>query len=172
MKIALMLIPFLGLGCARTFMNYPPQVDQRTGKLYAARAIELNGSDSLGATEIEVTNHGVRYVSAGGIDNSTSTKEGYRTVRHGVTAATTVATAAYAYGAYAAQQAASSASNTAASRAAGAAAVSKNATTVKLAEIAAQEKAAQAAAQAAGQALPAAGSTINAVTPATVVPVP
>jgi hypothetical protein len=140
----------LCFGCARTWVNYPPEVV--TGKdgvtrSVASRAFELNGSDALGATNIEVTRNGVRFASAGGIDNSTSTREGYRTVRYGVSTAGTAAGAYFALAAYQANQAANAASNVAASKAAAATAVSS-------------------------KALPAAGSTINATVPATVVPLP
>lgn len=169
--------------CARTDIYFPPD-----GKSYVEggkapsyhRAVVLNGSDSLGNTQIEVTSNSVRYVSAGGIDNSTSTREGYRTARYGAAAAAWTAgaavVAAQAASAYGANQAAASSSNVAASRSAAAVAASKNATTVRLAEIAAQKEAAAAAANtaaaAAAKTLPAAGSTIPATIPATVVPVP
>ena len=92
----------------------------------------LNGSDSLGNTQIEVTSNSVRYASAGGIDNSTSTREGYRTVRHGVGTAATAAVLgiglSQAASAYSANQAAAATSNVAASRSAAAIAASKGAT--------------------------------------------
>ena len=136
----------LSLGaCARVDVYYPAYGDERP-----QRAVVLNGTDSLGDTVINVTSDGVRLSSAGGLDNSTSTREGYRTVRFGIAAASwaagSVAVANQAANAYNANQAASSASNVAASRAA--------------------------AAAAARNAIPAAGSTIQATVPATVVPVP
>jgi hypothetical protein len=148
--ITILLIPIISFGCARTWINYPPKIV--TGKdgvtrSVASRAIELNGSDALGATNIEVTRNGVRFASAGGIDNSTSTREGYRTVRYGISTAGTAAGAYFALQAYAANQAANAASSVAASKAAAATAT-------------------------ASKALPAAGSTINATVPATVVPIP
>ena len=160
-RLSAIIVLLLGTGCARSWINYPPQVDQATGKVYSARAVELNGSDALGKTVITVSNDGVRIAIEGGIDNSTSTHEGYRTARAGITAATTISLAAAAASAYASEQAAASASNVAASRAAAATAASKNAQAVRLAEI-----------EAAGRALPAAGSVIPAQVPATVVPVP
>ena len=169
-------VPLLFLcGCARTDVYYPPDgksvvVDER-GRVSRAhnRAVVLNGSDSLGNTVIEVTGGGVRLASAGGIDNSTSTRDGYRTVRFGIAAAAwaagATAVASQAASAYSANQAAAASSNVAASRASSAAAASQNATTVRLAEIAAAEAAA-------ARALPAAGATIPAVIPAVVTPVP
>ena len=115
----------------------------------------------LVARRYRVTRNGVSFSSEGGVDTSTSTKEWSRTTRAGITAATTISLAAAAASAYASEQAAASASNVAASRAAAATAASKNAQAVRLAEI-----------EAAGRALPAAGSTIPAQVPATVVPVP
>lgn len=152
MKITYLLIPIISFGCARTWVNYPPELV--TGKdgvtrSVASRALELNGSDSLGATDISVTRDGVKFASAGGIDNSTSTKEGYDTIRHGVTAAGTIATAGFAYGSYVANQNAAAASSVAASKAS-----------------------ATSAAAASRAAAPAAGSTINAITPAIVTPIP
>ena len=122
-------------GCARSWVNYPPQIDQSTGKVYSARAVELNGSDALGRTVVTVSNDGVRIAIEGGIDNSTSTREGYRTARAGIAAATTISLAAAAASAYASEQAATSASNEAASRSAAAVEASRNATRVRLAEI-------------------------------------
>lgn len=180
MKLLLLpLLVIIGGGCARTDIYYPFAGDGKS-VVGGGRAVVLNGTDSLGHTEVEVTSGGVRYLAAGGVDNSTSTKEGYRTARYGAAAAAWTAGAAVvasqAASAYGANQAAASSSNVAASRSAAAVAASKNATTVRLAEIAAQKEAAAAAANAAtnaaSKALPAAGSTINAVTPATVVPVP
>jgi hypothetical protein len=114
----------------------------------AARAAEFNGSDLIGGTVINVTEGGVHIAAEGGVNNSVSTAEGYRTARYGIGAVAIVATtgivagqAANAYGAHQATQQANA-------RAAAAAAASKPAP------------------------LPAAGSTINAITPATVVPVP
>ena len=162
----------VSIGCARTWINYPPQVvNGRDGvsRSVASRAIELNGSDALGATEIEVTRGGVRFASSGGIDNSTSTKAGYRTVRHAVTTAGTVAGIAIpamaASSAYRAEQAAAATSSAAASKSAASQAATSSATTVRLAEI-------QAAKEAAAAAVPAAGSTIQSTIPATVVPIP
>jgi hypothetical protein len=170
--------------CARTDIYYPYAASYDSdGKSVVppggGRAVVLNGSDALGNTVVEVTGNGVRLSSAGGIDNSTSTREGYRTVRYGIGAAAIVAGTAVVAGqaanAYGSNQAASATSNQAASRAAAATAVSKNATTVRLAEIAAAKDAAaaQAAAQAAAasRAIPAAGSTIPAVVPAVITPV-
>jgi hypothetical protein len=172
--------------CARTDLYYPSSgkevvVDER-GRAHIPhrRAVVLNGSDSLGPTHIRITSNSLEFSNQGGIDNSTSTKEGYRTVRYGIGAAAlaagTVAVAAQASSAYGANQAANATSNVAASRAAASTAAAKGATTVRLAEIAAQKEAAAAAAQAAANAaartLPAAGSTIPATIPATVVPVP
>lgn len=165
-------------GCARTDIYYPYAMSggfdgKEIKPVGGGRAVVLNGSDSLGNTVIEVTGNGVRFASAGGIDNSTSTREGYRTVRFGIAAAAwaagATAVASQAANAYGANQAAAASSNIAASRASSAAAASKAATTVRLAEI---EAARQAAAAAASRAIPAAGSTIPAVVPATVVPVP
>jgi hypothetical protein len=143
MNKSILLIPVLAFGCARTWVNYPPQLvtdKDGTTKSVASRAFELNGSDSLGATEIEVTRDGVKYTSAGGIDNSTSTKEGYSFGKHGITAGATVATVGFAAAAYAK-------------------------------EIANTSPAAPAPAPAPAP-IPAGGSTIDAVVPATVVPVP
>lgn len=181
LKARLLLLPLLLGACARTDIYYPSNgkdvvVDER-GRVsrHHNRAVVLNGSDALGHTEVEVTAGGVRLLAAGGIDNSTSTKEGYRTIRHGVTAgalaAVGVAGINAASSSYGANQAAASTSNVAASKAGAATAASQNATTVRLAEIAAEEAAAKAAAQAAATAAPAAGSTINAVVPAVVTPV-
>lgn len=172
--------------CARTDIYYPSNgkdvvYDERgRPQRHHNRAVVLNGSDALGNTVVEVTSGGVRLSSAGGIDNSTSTREGYRTVRFGIAAAAwaagAVGVANVASNAYGANQAANATSNAAASKAAAATAVSRNATTIRLAEIAAAKEAAaaNAAAQAAAaaRALPAAGSTIPAVVPAVVTPVP
>ena len=133
----------LSLGaCARVDVYYPAYGDERP-----QRAVVLNGTDSLGDTVINVTSDGVRLSSAGGLDNSTSTREGYRTARAGITAAGSIAATGFAWGAYSAHQAQIQASNVAASKAAAATAASN-------------------------AAIPAAGSTIQATTPATVVPVP
>lgn len=164
----------LTVGCARTDLYYPS--DGKTaidGQMPHNRAVVLNGSDSLGNTVIDVTRNGVRYSSLGGIDNSTSTREGYRTVRYGIGAAAIVAGTAVVAGAaesaYGANQAAESASNVAASKSASEIAATKGATATTIHKINAVSgiKAAEAA-----KALPAAGSTINAVTPALVTPVP
>jgi len=119
MRILAALIALLVVGCARIWVNYPPETttdsEGRT-RSTAARAIELNGSDSLGATEIEVTRNGVRYTSAGGIDNSTSTKAGYDTVKHGITAGATLATAGIAGASYVAGEKAKTATTLATTR--------------------------------------------------------
>jgi hypothetical protein len=180
MKVSsLILLPVIfGIGCARTDVYFPPMdgkvvYDAEGGTKAPSyhRAVVLNGSDSLGNTEIEVTRNSVRFASAGGIDNSTSTREGYRTVRYGIGAAAltagTAVVAAQAASAYSANQAAAATSNQAAARSAAAIAASRSATQVKLAEIAA----AKAAAAAAVQPLPAAGATIPAQIPAIVTPV-
>jgi hypothetical protein len=176
---AVMFLPILMMmSCARTDIYYPGDgkavIDER-GRAHIPhnRAVVLNGSDSLGHTSVEVTRNGVRFASAGGIDNSTSTREGYRTVRYGIGAAAIVAgtgiVAHEAAAAYGSNQAASSASNVAASKSASSQAATQAATRVQLAEI--QARSAAHAINAA-KAVPAAGSTINAVIPATVVPVP
>jgi hypothetical protein len=140
-------------------------------RVVAARAVEFNGSDLNGETVIDVHSGGVRVAAFGGVNNTISTAEGYRTARYGIGAAAIVAgtgiIAGQAANAYGANQAASSASNVAASRSAAAQAASKGATTVRLAEI----KAASEAAAAAAKAAPAGGSTIQAVVPAVVTPV-
>jgi hypothetical protein len=168
-------------GCARTDVYYPygGSFDGKSGPPGGGRAVVLNGSDALGNTVIDVTSGGVRLSSAGGIDNSTSTREGYRTVRYGIGAAAIVAgtgiVASQAANAYGANQASAATSNAAASKAAAATAASKNATTIRLAEIAAAEKADQATAAAqaaaAAKAIPAAGSTIPSTIPSVVTPV-
>jgi hypothetical protein len=132
---AILCLACLLTGCARAWVNYPPQVDPATGKVYAARAVEFNGADVLGGTVVTVTNNSVRVSSEGGVDTSTSTREGYRTARAGITAATTLGLAGAAAAAYGSEQSAVAASNVAASRAAAATAASRNATTVRLAEI-------------------------------------
>ena len=171
--------------CARTDIYYPSNgkdvVYDERGRVsrHHNRAVVLNGSDALGNTVIDVTTGGVRLSSAGGIDNSTSNREGYRTVRYGIGAAAIVAgtavVASQAANAYGSNQAANASSNVAASRAAAATAASRNATTIRLAEIAAAKDAAAASAAAqaaaAAKAIPAAGSTIPAVVPAVVTPV-
>ena len=176
MKISL-LIPLALAACARTDVYYPSNgkdviVDDR-GRVsrHHQRAVVLNGSDALGNTVIDVHPGGVRIASAGGIDNSTSTGMGYRTLRYGIGAAVTAASvgivAAQAASAYGANQAAAASSNVAASKAGAATAASQNATTIRLAEIAAAERAAAAAAAAP----PAAGSVIPAIVPSTVTPI-
>ena len=182
---AAVIIPALLCSCARTDIYYPYAGSYDSdGKSVmppgGGRAVVLNGSDALGNTVVEVTSGGVRLSSAGGIDNSTSTGMGYRTVRFGIAAAAWAAGAAAiantAANAYGSNQAANATSNAAASRAAAATAASKNATAIRLAEIAAAERAAQASAAAqaaaAAKAIPAAGSTIQSTIPAVVTPVP
>lgn len=166
------------MGCARTDIYYPSNgkdvvIDERGHvSRHHNRAVVLNGSDSLGNTVIDVTNNGVRFASAGGIDNSTSTKEGYRTVRHGVGTAALTALGAVALGeasaAYGANQAQVATSNSAASSAAASQTATRGATAVQLSRI--HEGAALKAAEAA-KALPAAGSTINSVVPSVVTPI-
>jgi hypothetical protein len=172
--------------CARTDFYYPSSgkdvVMDEKGHVHRphGRALVLNGSDSLGGTHVRITSNSLEFSNQGGIDNSTSTKEGYRTARYGAGAIALVAgtgiVASQAANAYGANQAANATSNVAASRAAAATAASKSATTVRLAEIAAAKEAAANAAAAnaaaAAKALPAAGSVIPAQIPATVVPVP
>jgi hypothetical protein len=171
--------------CARTDFYYPsngkdvvydergrPQVSHR-------RAIVLNGSDSLGATHVRITSNSLEFGNQGGIDNSTATGMGYRTLRYGIGAAAwaagAVGVASVASHAYQANQAAAATSNAAASRSAAAISASKSAETIRLAEIAAAKEAAaaQAAAAAAEAArtIPAAGSTIPSVIPSVVTPV-
>lgn len=122
-----LFIAILVTGCARTDFYYPSDgkavIDERGHAHFPHnRAVVLNGSDSLGGTTISITRSGVHYASAGGIDNSTSTREGYRTVRFGIAAAAWAAGAAavagQAAGAYNANQAQVGVSNAAASRAA------------------------------------------------------
>jgi hypothetical protein len=170
----LALVAVLGVGCGRVDVYYPYAGGYGDGKSVVpggGRAVVLNGTDALGNTVVEVTSNGVRLAAAGGLDNSTSTREGYRTLRYGIGAAAwaagAVGVANVAANAYGANQAAAATSNQAASRAAAATAASRNATTVRLAEIAAAKEAAAAAAQAP----PAAGSVIPAIIPATVTPV-
>jgi hypothetical protein len=161
-------------GCARTDFYYPGggktfiSPDGKVNRPHN-RALVLNGSDSLGATHVRITSNSLEFSNQGGIDNSTSTKEGYRTVRHGITAgalaAVGVAGINAASSSYNANQASVATSNAAASKASAAAAASKSAETVRLAEIAAAEAAA-------AKVIPAAGSTIPAVIPAVVTPVP
>lgn len=169
-----MFLPLVICSCARTDIYYPYAGDGKSVVPGGGRAVVLNGSDSLGNTIVEVTSNGVRYASAGGIDNSTSTREGYRSLRYGIGAAAwaagAVGVANVAANAYGANQAAAATSNAAASKAGAATAASNNATTVRLAEIAAQEAAAKAAASAPA-AIPAAGSTIPSVIPSVVTPV-
>lgn len=173
MRKTILLAASLACGCARTDIYYPYSgFDGKSGPPGGGRAVVLNGSDSLGNTIIDVHPGGVRFASAGGIDNSTSTREGYRTVRHAVGTAATAAVLgiglSQAANAYSANQAATATSNAAASKAAASTAASKGATTVKLAEIAAQK---EAAAALAAKAIPAAGSTIPSTIPAVVTPV-
>ena len=168
------------LGCARTDIYWPPDgksvVVGENGRVSRAhnRAVVLNGSDSLGNTVIELNGKSLRFASAGGIDNSTATGMGYRTLRYGIGAAATVAGAAVlanaASSAYDSNQAAEATSNVAASRAASAQTATRAATRVRLAEIQAQS-AAQAARAASRAAAPAAGSVIPSVVPATVTPI-
>jgi hypothetical protein len=149
-----MFLPLVICSCARTDIYYPSNgkdvvVDERGHvSRHHNRAVVLNGSDALGNTVVEVTHNGVRFASAGGIDNSTSTREGYRTVRFGIAAAAwaagAVGVAGAANSAYQAQQASQTTSNVAASNAAAAAV----------------------------KPLPSVGSTIPAQTQAVVVPVP
>lgn len=174
----LLLLPIVCISCARTDFYYPggggKEVVDEHGRVSRphGRAIVLNGSDSLGGTHIRITSNSLEFSNQGGIDNSTSTREGYRTVRHGVGTAATMAVLGIAAGqaasAYSANQAAAATSNAAASKAAAATAASKGATTVKLAEIAAAK---EAAAAAAAKAIPAAGSTIPSTIPSVVTPV-
>lgn len=181
MKCAFSLWALVLCSCARTDIYYPSNgksvvVDDR-GRAHRAhnRAVVLNGSDALGHTEVQVTRDGVRLLAAGGIDNSTSTGMGYRTLRYGIGAAATVAGAAVlanaASSAYDSEQAANVATAESANRAATAQGATQAATRVRLAEIQAQS-AAQAARAAARSATPAAGSAIRAIVPATVVPTP
>ena len=170
----LLLLPLALAACGRVDVYYPSigGFDGKSGPTPGGgRAVVLNGTDSLGNTVIDVTSNGVRLASAGGLDNSTATREGYRTLRYGIGAASWVAGGAIVAGAassaYNANQAASATSNVAASRAGAAAVASRNATTIRLAEIAAAERAAAAAAAAP----PAAGSVIPAVIPSTVTPI-
>ena len=173
MRYACAILWLVFNGCARTDIYYPSDGKMTIeGKLPHNRAVVLNGSDSLGNTVIDVTRNGVRYSSAGGIDNSTSTREGYRTVRHGVGTAATAAVVgiglSQAASAYSANQAQVATSNAAASKAASATAASNAQRAVQLAEI--KARAAAAAARAA-TAVPAAGSVIPSVIPATVAPI-
>ena len=141
-------VTLLSCSCARNWVNYPPGFDGKSGRPVAARAVEFNGSDLLGGTVIDVSHNGVRIATTGGIDNRTSTREGYRTVRHGVGTAATAAVLGIgltqAANAYGANQAAASTSNVAASKASAATAASKSAETIRLAEIAAAKDAAAA----------------------------
>jgi hypothetical protein len=155
-RLVFPLIAFFCTSCARSWVNYPPQIvpggiDEngrwRDGKVIAARAAEFNGSDLIGGTVINVTRGGVHIAAEGGVNNSISTAEGYRTARYGIGATAIVATtgilagqAANAYGAHQATQ---------------------------------QANARAAAAAAAKPApLPSVGSTIPAQTQAVVTPVP
>ena len=112
--------------CARTDLYYPSNrkeviIDER-GRVnrHHNRAVVLNGSDSLGATTIRITSNSLEFSNQGGIDNSTSTKEGHRTIRHGVTAgalaAVGVAGINAASSSASANQAATATSNAAARR--------------------------------------------------------
>jgi hypothetical protein len=86
MKSHVALTTLLLTSCARNWVNYPPQTSidsQGRTHVIAARAAEFNGSDLNGDTVIEVTNSGVRVAALGGINNSISTAEGYRTARYG-----------------------------------------------------------------------------------------
>jgi hypothetical protein len=177
MTKAVPLVLLVLASCARTDFYYPGSgkeviVDER-GHVSRPhnRAIVLNGSDSLGGTHIRITSNSLEFSNQGGIDNSTSTREGYRTLRYGIGAAAwaagAVGVASVASHAYNANQAAAATSNAAASRASAAAAASKSATTIRLAEI----QAAKEAAQAAAIAPPAAGSVIPSIIPSTVTPV-
>lgn len=166
--------------CARNWVNYPPRVaidSQGRSHVIAARAMEFNGSDLDGKTVIDITQNGVHIAVADGINNSRSTEAGYRTARYGAGAIAIVSglgiVSHAAQVAYGSNQAANTTSNVAASKASASIAASKGATTVELAKIqAAKEAAAAAAAANAAKVLPAAGSTIPATVPATVVPVP
>jgi hypothetical protein len=186
MKLTAALLCLAMGACARTDIYWPPDgksvvYDERGRPSRAhGRAIVLNGSDALGSTHIRLAGNTLEFSTAGGIDNSTSTGMGYRTLRYGIGAAAwaagAVGVANVAANAYGANQAAAATSNAAASKAAAATAVSKNATTIRLAEIAAAKEAAAASAAAqaaaAARALPAAGSTIPSVIPSVVTPVP
>ena len=122
----ILTIPLIFGACARLDVYYPygGSFDGKSGPPGGGRAVVLNGSDSLGDTVIDVTAGGVRLSSAGGIDNSTATGMGYRTLRYGIGAAAwaagAVGVANVAANAYGANQAASATSNAAASRAAAA----------------------------------------------------
>jgi hypothetical protein len=180
------LILLLFTSCARFEVYYPSDgksvvTDERGRPVFPNRkALIMHGADSLGSTVVDVSRGGIRFSSAGGIDTSTSTLAGYRTVRYGIGAAAwaagAVGVANVAANAYGANQAAAATSNAAASRGAAATAASNNATTIRLAEIAAAKEAAAASAAAnaaaAAKALPAAGSTIPSVIPSVVTPVP
>jgi hypothetical protein len=167
--------------CARTDFYYPSTgkevVYDERGRPHRhhQRAIVLNGSDSLGATHVRITSNSLEFGNQGGIDNSTSTREGYRTLRYGIGAAAwaagAVGVASVASHAYQANQAAAATSNAAASRSAAAISASKSAETIRLAEIAAAKEAAAAQAAAAAVAPPAAGSTIPSIIPSVVTPV-
>src|SRR4029077_18331848 len=124
---ALALVAILGVGCGRVDVYYPYAGGYSSdGKSVVppggGRAVVLNGTDALGDTVIDVTPNGVRLAAAGGLDNSTSTREGYRTLRYGIGAAAwaagAVGVANVAANAYGANQAANATSNAAASRAA------------------------------------------------------
>ena len=158
--------------CGRVDVYYPSNgkdvvVDEK-GRVsrHHNRAVVLNGADALGNTSIEVSNSGVRLASAGGLDTSTTTIGWQRTIRFGIAAA------AWAAGAAAV---ANTAANAYSARSSAAEVAGQNATRIRLAEIAAGERAAAAAqaaqAAAAARAIPAAGSTIPSIIPSTVVPV-
>ena len=141
------------------------------------RALVLNGTDSLGSTSVDITRNGLHFASAGGIDNSTSTRAGYRTARYGAGAAVTavlgVAAINAASSAYGANQAQVASSNASAAKL-GAANAAAKASAAKLPVVGTSipaQTTATVTVPVAPATVPAAGSTINAVVPATVVPV-
>ena len=176
----------LGMGCARTDFYYPSSgkeviVDER-GHVNRAhgRAMVLNGSDSLGGTHVRITSNSLEFSNQGGIDNSTSTREGYRTARYGAGAAVTavlgVAAINAASSAYGANQAQVASSNASAAKVGAANAAAKGSAS-KLPQVGstipAQTQATVTVPTApVPAAVPAAGSTIQSTIPATVVPVP
>ena len=90
-------------GCARTDFYFPPGdgrdvVIDGKGRVSRPhnRAIVLNGTDSLGPTTVSLTRHSLEFSSAGGLDNSTSTKAGYRVAEKGIDAITTIGVAGIA----------------------------------------------------------------------------
>ena len=180
----LFLLPFL-FGCARTDLYYPSNgkdvITDERGRSYHPhnRAVVLNGTDSLGSTSIDITRDGLHFASAGGIDNSTSTRAGYRTARYGAGAAVTavlgVTAINAASSAYGANQAQVASSNASAAKASAANAAAKG-STAKLPQVGstipAQTQATVSVPAAPAPAIPAAGSTINATVPATVTPIP